>query len=235
MLFAMCERCAGLAPVCQVGSSTLSTFKLSGTSVPVNPGNVCQKLTAAEAETACFDCCVKDVLNTFENHNFSKALPGWLSSEQLSWTPCLSDCHVAAPFLVLVGLGCSCGIGSVGFVFPVVVGRCGPEWRLHFWCLWGWVAAVGLIGGFGFVFRVGCWQVWPWLGAPVLVLVGLGCSCGIGSFGFVFPLRCWQVWPWMVAPFLGMVGFGTVKFWDDGFEQLMEESPNSQLRMPFLT
>ena len=39
----------------------------------------------------------------------------------------------------------------------------------------------------------------------------------------------------MVAPFLGMVGFGTVKFWDDGFEQLMEESPNSQLRMPFLT
>jgi len=84
MLFAMCERCAGLAPVCQVGSSTLSTFKLSGTGVPVNPGNVCQKLTAAEAETACFDCCVKDVLNTFENHNFSKALPGWLSSEQLS-------------------------------------------------------------------------------------------------------------------------------------------------------
>ena len=76
MLFAMCERCAGLAPMCQVGSSTLSTFKLSGTSVPVNPGNVCQKLTAAEAET--------DALNTFENHSLSKALPGWLSSEQLS-------------------------------------------------------------------------------------------------------------------------------------------------------
>ena len=204
MLFAMCERCAGLAPMCQVGSSTLSTFKLSGTSVPVNPGNVCQKLTAAEAETACFDCCVKDALNTFENHSLSKALPGWLSSEQLSWTPCLSDCHVSAPFLVLVRVGCSCGIGSVGFVFPVVVGRCGPEWRLHFWCLWGWVAAVALevldlcfllgVGRCGPDWGLQFWCLWGWVAAVGLEVLDLCFLLGVGRCGLEWWLHFWGWW-----------------------------------------
>ena len=68
---------------------------------------------------------------------------------------------------MLVGLGCSCGIGSVGFVFPVVVGRCGPEWRLHFWCLWGWVAAVGLE-------VLSCWVL------AGVALIG-GSSSGVGG------------------------------------------------------
>ena len=60
-----------------------------------------------------------------------------------------------------------------------------------------------------------------------------GSISGVGGFGL-------QLWDWRfgicVSPWLlGGEGFGAVKFWDDGFEKLIEESPNSQLGMQFFT